>query len=132
MLHCYRHILEFIEDVKVSTHFFLHRIYVPGNPIQIPSLSGQGGYSIPLDQQRLIFSGKQLEMEGYCHHCRIQKQSTLHLFLWLRGGGMQIFIKTFTGITTQVELSDSIENVKAKIQVGPKITIVLGRGGYYP
>ena len=35
---------------------------------------------------------------------------------------MQIFIKTFTGITTQVEPSDSIENVKAKIQVGPKIT----------
>ena len=33
MLHCYRQILEFIEDVKVSTHFFLHRIYVPGNPI---------------------------------------------------------------------------------------------------
>ena len=35
---------------------------------------------------------------------------------------MQIFIKTFTGITTQVKPSDSIENVKAKIQVGPKIT----------
>ena len=31
---------------------------------------------------------------------------------------MQIFIKTFTGTTIQV----SIENVKAKIQVGPKIT----------
>ena len=56
-------------------------------------------------------------MEGYCHHCRIQKQSTPHLFLGLCGG-MQIFIKTFTGTTIQV----SIENVKAKIQVGPKIT----------
>ena len=70
---------------------------------------------------RDFFAGKQLEMEGYCHHCRIQEQSTLHLFLGLRGG-MQIFIKTFTGTTTQVEPSDSIENVKAKIQVGPKIT----------
>ena len=33
---------------------------------------------------------------------------------------MQIFVKTLTGktITLEVEPSDSIENVKAKIQVG--------------
>merc|ERR1711998_399895 len=42
---------------------------------------------------------------------------TLHLGLRLRGG-MQIFVKTLTGktITLDVEASDSIENVKAKIQ----------------
>merc|ERR1712096_514515 len=47
----------------------------------------------------------------------IQKESTLHLVLRLRGG-MQIFAKTLTGktITLEVEPSDSIENVKAKIQ----------------
>ena len=47
----------------------------------------------------------------------IQKESTLHLVLRLRGG-MQIFVKTWTGktITSEVEASDSIENVKAKIQ----------------
>src|SRR5437868_11614777 len=47
----------------------------------------------------------------------IQKESTLHLVLRLRGG-MQIFVKTLTGktITLEVEPSDSIENVKAKIQ----------------
>merc|ERR1712080_633060 len=45
----------------------------------------------------------------------IQKESTLHLVLRLRGG-MQIFVKTLTGktITLEVEPSDSIENVKAK------------------
>ncbi len=34
-------------------------------------------------------------------------------------GGMQIFVKTLTGktITLEVESSDTIENVKAKIQV---------------
>ena len=34
-------------------------------------------------------------------------------------GGMQIFVKTLTGktITLEVEASDTIENVKAKIQV---------------
>merc|ERR1712028_47100 len=47
----------------------------------------------------------------------IQKESTLHLVLRLRGG-MQIFVKTLTGktITLDVEPSDTIENVKAKIQ----------------
>merc|ERR1711991_427320 len=47
----------------------------------------------------------------------IQKESTLHLVLRLRGG-MQIFVKTLTGktITLDVEGSDTIENVKAKIQ----------------
>merc|ERR1711860_206077 len=44
--------------------------------------------------------------------------STLHLVLRLRGGAMQIFVKTLTGktITLEVEPSDTIENVKAKIQ----------------
>ena len=47
----------------------------------------------------------------------IQKEATLHLVLRLRGG-MQIFVKTLTGktITLEVEGSDTIENVKAKIQ----------------
>merc|ERR1711874_452840 len=47
----------------------------------------------------------------------IQKESTLHLVLRLRGG-MQIFVKTLTGktITLEVEPSDTIDNVKAKIQ----------------
>jgi len=47
----------------------------------------------------------------------IQKESTLHLVLRLRGG-MQIFVKTLTGktITLEVEGSDTIENVKQKIQ----------------
>merc|ERR1712170_204859 len=47
----------------------------------------------------------------------IQKESTLHLVLRLRGG-MQIFVKTLTGktITLEVEQADSIEAVKAKIQ----------------
>ena len=74
----------------------------------------QDAEGIPQDQQQIFFDDQQLEDGHTLIKYNIEDDSTLDLVL----RSMHIFVKTLTGktITLEVEPSDTIDNVKAKIQ----------------
>jgi len=79
---------------------------------------------IPLNKQRLLFLGRQLEDHHCLAHYQIKEDSTIQLLFSLKGG-MNIYVKTLAGnvLTLNVEPSDTVTDVKVKIEAATQLPV---------
>jgi ubiquitin len=67
---------------------------------------------VPIDHQRLIFDGKQLQDSRTLAECNIRKESSLHMTICLRGGFFALVISLFVAIACCLILVPFIAGLK--------------------
>ena len=89
----------------------------PNDTIEDVKIKIEEKEGIPPDELCLTYLGQLLEDDHILSDYKIMTESTLQLVQQIRRS-MQIFIQTLSGktITLEIEPSDTIENVKVKIQ----------------